>query len=348
MIALLFAAALAQAPSQAPPAEEPGFVIRTETNLALVRFHVVHKNRYVVRLRPEDIELREDGAPRKVAIFEGPSTGRTVPVEVILLFDVSLSVDNLGLLDGIQETIIKGIGDYAKVSVYAFANRVRRFTGPTRDLPALKAALNAAMRFAHGGTRLYEAITNTAAEVSRNEAAPATRLMIVFSDGFSTSKTKPEVAVKAARANGIALYPVVLGHQRLVDQDQARQAAAQNRQNSGHWGGGGRGGRGQAGMNVGPEVRAMESRTRLMDKEWQMREFSDIGPATGGRSFDPPILNELIVREILRMVVTEVRTEYVAGYYPPAGEKPRPRKVEVVLRNKNLGKIHGGKRDVVH
>lgn len=327
MIALFLLAALAQAPPQQPPAEEPGFVIRTETNLALVRFHVVRKNKYVDQLRPEDVELREDGVPQKVALFEGPSTGRTVPVEVILLLDVSLSTTNLNLLEGIRDTIIKGMGDYVRVSVYAFANRLRRFTTPTRDLPALKKALDGAVDYAHGGTRLYEAITNTAADASRTGSTQATRLMIVFSDGFGTSKTKPDVAVKAARAFGIALYPVVLGHQRLVDQNQVRNNPGRN------------------GM-VNP--RALERQTRLMDQEWQMREFASVGPATGGRSYDPPYLNELVIREILKSVVYTVQAEYVAGYYPAASEKPSAHKVEVVLRDKNAGKLYGGVRTVVH
>lgn len=327
MILALLLAALAQAPSQKPPVEDPGFVIRTETNLALVRFHVLRKNKYVEQVRPEEIELREDGVSQKIALFEGPSTGRTVPLEVILLFDVSLSVDNLNLLNGIHDTILKGIGDHVSVSVYAFANRLRRFTAPTRDLAQLRIALDAALGFAHGGTRLYDAIMNTAADASRAGSGPASRLMIVFSDGFATSKTKPEAAVKAARGHGIPLYPVVLGHQRIVD--QSRMVTGGRR-------------------DIGVNPRALERQGRAMEKEWQMREFADIAAATGGRSFDPPVLNELIVREILKSVVRDVQAEYLAGYYPAAGETRRSHKVEVVLRDKRAGKIYGGVRTVVH
>ncbi len=323
MIPLLLAAALAQAPPQTPPAEDPGFVIRTETNLALVRFHVVRKNKYFEQLRPEEIELREDGQPQKLALFEGPSTGRTVPIEVILLFDVSLSVSDLNLLAGVQD-ILKGIGAHAGISVYAFANRLRRFTPPTRDMAAIRAALDGALDYAHGGTRLYEAIMRTATESLRGGAGPTTRIMIVFSDGLSTTKTKPEEAVKIARACGVALYPVVLGHLRVIQQGQ---------------------------INDRPgfaNPRALERQARAMDKEWQMREFAEIGAATGGRSFDPPHLNELVVREILKSVVRDVQAEYVAGYYPASGETRRAHKVEVVLRDKRAGKVYGGVRTVVH
>src|SRR5690349_21828814 len=82
-----------------PPSAEPEATFRTETRLALVRFHAVQKNRYIDNLAPADIQLLEDGKPQKIAVFEGPATAaRTVPVEVILLFDVSMSVMNEGLL----------------------------------------------------------------------------------------------------------------------------------------------------------------------------------------------------------------------------------------------------------
>ena len=151
--------------------------------------------------------------------------------------------------------------------------------------------------------------------------------MIVFSDGFATSKTKPEAAVKAARAAGIPLYPVVLGHQRVVQRGQIVT-----------------GGRGDIGVNP----RALERQGRAMEQEWQMREFADTAAATGGRSFDPPVLSEIIVREILKSVVRDVQAEYLAGYYPAAAETRRLHKVEVVLRDKGAGKIYGGVRTVVH
>jgi hypothetical protein len=71
--------------------QEAETIIRTETHLALLRFHAVHKNQYVDNLQPEDIQLLEDGKPQKLALFEGPRTAggqRQTPLEVILLFDV--------------------------------------------------------------------------------------------------------------------------------------------------------------------------------------------------------------------------------------------------------------------
>ena len=65
------------------PLEAQDPVFRTETNLALVRFHVVRKKFYVDDLKPEDIILLEDGKPRQITLLEGGRTRqRTVPVEM--------------------------------------------------------------------------------------------------------------------------------------------------------------------------------------------------------------------------------------------------------------------------
>lgn len=95
----LLAAGFAAAQT-APPAPPPDLIFRTDTNLAMVKFHVVQKSQYAEDIRVDDIQLLEDGQPQKIALFEGPGgTKRTVPVEVVLLFDVSLSVMYDNLLD---------------------------------------------------------------------------------------------------------------------------------------------------------------------------------------------------------------------------------------------------------
>ncbi|MDZ4801575.1 MAG: hypothetical protein SGI92_25740 [Bryobacteraceae bacterium] len=84
---------IAQAPDEIP-------VFRSQTSLALVHFHVVRKKQYVTNLKPEDIDLLEDGKPQKIGLFEGGlRSRRSLPVEMVLLFDTSGSVVQPGLLD---------------------------------------------------------------------------------------------------------------------------------------------------------------------------------------------------------------------------------------------------------
>jgi len=350
------AACLAQAApggGQQPPAPaSPEFVLRTETQLVLVPFHVVRQGKYVEGLQARDIRLLEDGVEQKVAVFEGPPstrTSRSIPVEVILLLDVSLSVMNTNLLNGLalKEALLDGLGGNVGVSVYAFARRLKRFTFPTRDVAKLSAALASAYEFSHSGTRLYEAVIETCRDAARRGAA--TRLMVILSDSFSTSDTPPERAVAAARQFGVTLYPVVLGHERVVQQALRAEGRA--------------GGRGP--MDVPDRARGNRRRgdsagrrrdlpgrpdrqVQARDREARMLEFAGMGEATGGRSFDPRSVNSAVMRAILQSIVAQVQAEYVVGYYPAVSEKPpAPRQVQVMLLDNKTGKLYGGRRLVV-
>jgi hypothetical protein len=80
-----------------------------------------------------------------------------------------------------------------------------------------------------------------------------------------------------------------------------------------------------------------------------MGEFAAIGPATGGRSFDPPVVSNLMIRKILASLASQVQAEYVAGFYPPsAGQRNELHRIEVKLREPSRGKIYGGVRTVFH
>ncbi len=299
----------------------------------------------------EDVRLFEDGTPQRVAVLEAPGAGRQTPLEVILLLDVSLSVMNHNLLNSfsIRETILEGLDEFAGVSIYAFAQRLKRFCRPTRDPEKLETALKSAYGYAHGGTRLYEAIMRTCQDAAESGGA-ATRLMVVLSDGFSTTSTPPEQALAAARHFGITLYPVILGHDRVLQQAASAGGMHAPSRHNQPWGptpppgvGPARGG--GYGMRDAMQ-RNRESRARWL--EWRMAAFAALGDATGGRSFDPPEVSNGIVGRILLAVTQAARAEYVAGYYPAAGDgAPRARVVSVQLVGKGKGKIQGGRRLVV-
>jgi hypothetical protein len=257
------------------------------------------------------------------------------------LFDTSGSVMQAGLLDPLvfQENLLDGLS-HASVAVYTFARQLRRYTRPTRDPEQLKKAfdgatlgkgsagaikLDVSRRGDGGGTLLYEALMETVRDAS-GSPVNATRLLLVFSDGFPTSDTRPEAAVAAARECGIPLYPVVLGHASLVERAAQQRTPDFDRRGA-----------------LNP--RAQERLSRIQEREAAMLEFAEVGEQTGGRSFDPPVFNGRIVRQILQAMVGHIQSEYVAGYYPaPSGARGKPRKVEVKLRSAALGKVRGGVR----
>lgn len=205
-------------------------------------------------------------------------------------------------------------------------------TGPTRDFEKLKRTIELTYESEAGGSRVYEAIMQTARDAS-SRGGNVSRMMLVFSDGFSTTNMDPDVVVQVANAFAIPLYPVILGH------DQIRQRlnrTGPNRRNS------------ALGPSRNP-AGALRGQSAVRQQELRQAIFADIGSKTGGQSFDPSVLNNMVIRKILRSLADLAATEYIVGYYPSSvDEEPSPHQVQVRLTDEEIGKLYGGQRTIVH
>ena len=339
---------LAMAQVSEEPVEDTGFIITTESNLVVVPLHVYQRKKSVNGLSAEAFELREDGVLQNIAFVEGPpaegeESTRTVPTEIIFLIDFSYSVMTPGLLDfhTIRSTMLEGLREDVMISVYGFANSLKKFTGPTRDMDVLQRALDNSFESEAGGSRVYEAIMQTARDAASG-GGNISRMMVVFSDGLSTTKLSPDLPVGAANAFGIPIYPVVLGHDRVVN--RARRQGVGRQPNPGN--------ERRRQPELGPERNPVPQLNRQSNSRGQenlMRIFADFGPRTGGRSYDLEVINNKVIRQILGSLSTLAHTEYVVGYYPSAvDEQKTPHRVEVSLVSEEIGRLYGGRRVVVH
>jgi len=329
-----------------PLAAQEAPLFRAGTSLALVRFHVESKNRYVTDLQPSDIVLLEDGAPRPFTVFENAFLGRSsIPVEMTLLFDTSGSVTQEGLLDPL--TIKQGLLDSLEnvtIAVFSFDRDLRRYCAPTADFATLKAALERVPRWktrpqaiklqlppkrrniGDGGTWIYAAVAEAAREAAAT-AGNATRHLIVFSDGLDTTTSQPDDVAGSIRDLAIAVHPVILGHRRLLDQIAAEHEKMMGRST--------------------PEA-STYTLDRLEARERDVRKFVQLADLTGGHAYDPPEITLQVMQRVLGGVVGVIRTEYAVGFAPESGAAPRQHKLEVRLRDKDLGRVTGGVRVVVH
>ena len=82
-------------------------------------------------------------------------------------------------------------------------------------------------------------------------------------------------------------------------------------------------------------------------QEEEIAAYASLGELTGGRSFDPPMMNSDMLRRITGALVGSVLTEYVVGFTPGSCESGK-HKLAVKLRSKETGKLTGGTRTVVH
>jgi len=165
------------------------------------------------RVYEVDVEVLEDGKPQKIALFEGGRFyPRTVPLEIALLFYCSGSVQFAGTLDPhvFDENLLKEHENVA-LAIYAFSDNLVRLTGPTRDGPALRKAMDAVRAVPAGDTPLFGDIAETARDAA-SIGGNATRMMVIFSDGQADYDDIGGYggAVDAAKRLGISLYPVLL------------------------------------------------------------------------------------------------------------------------------------------
>jgi VWFA-related protein len=331
--------------------EEP--IFRANTTLATVSFHVVRDKHYVDDLKPQDLVLLEDGTPRTITFFEGGrAKQRTTSVDIALLFDISGSVVDEGLLDMTtwKSAFLISLPE-ASLAVYGFASRLLRFCPPTREPQQLEAAFNSVLKTSksgptvtpvqiplslptkrksnpNGGTWIYESVIGTVNDMAARPAK-STRLIVIFSDGFPTTTSVPEDAAKVARDAGVAIYPVALGHWRIVEKE--REIAPLLNGNPGR-----------------PNEGAQRRMDNLRMQEQEILEYASLGELTGGRSFDPPMMNSDMLRRITGSLVGSVLTEYVIGFTPETSVNPSKHKLVVKLLSKETGKLTGGTRTVVH
>jgi len=196
--------------TQSPPA-----TFHVDSKLALVRFQVSPKRgEFITDLHPEDIEIREDGVPQPIALFEGGRFyPRRLPVELALLFDCSASVQEAGKLNPhvFQRGLLEEY-ENASLAIYAFSDKLVRLTGATRTQAELSAALETVGKFPAGKTPLFEYITATMREMAVG-GRDALRILVVFSDGESTrpgDEWLDQQAITVAKELGVAIYPVLL------------------------------------------------------------------------------------------------------------------------------------------
>ena len=346
--------------------EDPGLIITTESSLVIVPLHVYKGKKSVDGLGEEAFELLENGAVQNIAFAEGPGSGRTVPVEIILLMDVSHSVMKPGLLtiQAIRNTFLKGgLRNDVNIAVYGFAKKLTRFTGPTRNTARIENAFKLAYDAEDGQTRVFEAMIQTMRD-STTQGGNASRMLVVFSDGLSTTQLEPVWVARAANLLGVPIYPVVLGHktarnqQRKVNLNRVGRLQTNNNGNISRRNQtvnfDPRGNRGTAPQAPGSnnqqgQTGNTQRATRAKSRESRQFEFADLGPQTGGRSFDLKTPSGAAIRSILSYVSTLAQTEYIVGYYPSSlGEEPSERKIEVRLRSNDVGKLYGGRRTIVH
>jgi VWFA-related protein len=186
-------------------AQETSGVIKVEVRLVEVYASILdHKGRFVDGLDRESFQVLEDGAPQQIAAFETT----TQSLSCAILLDTTGSM--AGALPRVKNSIVKLIDELdAKdsVAIYTFDQRLVLRQAFTTDKSAAKRAVLRTR--AEGSTALFDALSETAQELSKRSGKKA---LILFTDGDDNSSAlSASAAVARAKKAGIPLYTIAEG-----------------------------------------------------------------------------------------------------------------------------------------
>jgi Ca-activated chloride channel family protein len=165
--------------------------------------------RLVPGLGKDDFEVRDDGKPQALTLFDNTPQ----PVKLVVLLDVSGSMEgNLPLLRSAADALIAKLGDKDLARLGTFGRNVTISPTFTRDGEALRAALPGQID-PEAPTPLWRAIDD--AMTAFGDAPDQRRAVLVLSDGkdsgpigFTRRVVSQAEVIDRARADNVMIYGV--------------------------------------------------------------------------------------------------------------------------------------------
>ena len=333
-------------PASPAPAVETTPAFRPETNLVTVHFQYKQKKGSTLDLRPEDLELREDGAPQKISLLQGGRANpQTAPIEVNLLFDLRRAPEqvvppwmryarfDLAAIDD---------GQRVSVAMWTVGNGVRRLCGPTRDATQLNRAMDGVIQVwgnsAYNDTTLLEAI-GAVIQQSAQGRRGVTRILVVLTDEEIFHQYGGPEAVSAAQENRVTIYPIIVGGLAELPYSAEGPGTYSAAKSIGASEG--------VGYKIGDEIlkrRDAENVGNLAKRREASIRLNDglswLAKATNGQMWDINSVNLSALWDmILQRLAEQIRGDYVAGYYPSAAGVSKLREVQLSLKRGVSGEI---------
>ena len=196
-----------------------GLTIRLNTDLVVIDVTVTDKSgAYVRNLRPEEIQLFEDGQERKINFFAmNDEVALSRPLAVVFALDLSgsLRTDEMTTLRQAAmkfTELMKGDSVFAAMS---FNYKVKIAQDFTPDPAKIERAFAKMDKF-EGTTRIYDALDRAVTMLNRSaprtrNGRPVRRVVVVITDGFdSASIIDRRELIRRANDAGVTIYSVTL------------------------------------------------------------------------------------------------------------------------------------------
>jgi VWFA-related protein len=193
--------------------------IRLTTDLVVIDVTATDKSgAYVRDLRPEEIQVFEDGQERKINFFAmNDEVTLSRPLAVVFALDLSgsLRTDEMTTLRQAAmkfTELMKGDSVFAAMS---FNYKVKIEQDFTPDPAKIERAFERMNRF-EGSTRIYDALDRAVTMLNRSaprtrNGRPVRRVVVVITDGFdSASIIDRRELIRRANDAGVTIYSVTL------------------------------------------------------------------------------------------------------------------------------------------
>ncbi len=161
--------------------------------------------RAVAGLSREQFEIRDDGAPQAIRVFESTDEA----LSCVLLLDTTGSMqDAMPSLRNAAGAFVDALRPGDSIAIYSFTDHLDELSEMTSDKAAAHRALT---RLRAGGrTALFDAVSQVALAIERR---PGKKAVVVLTDGGdNASLLNRQSAVQRARKAGVPVFAIAEGN----------------------------------------------------------------------------------------------------------------------------------------
>lgn len=184
--------AISQTPTPKPKVDDE--IIKVNSRLVVIPASVTDASgQAVLGLTAQDFRVAEEGRNQTI---ENVGTAETVPLEIVVLFDISASTDAMFQFE--QQTAAKFLRDVMRANDRAtiFTIGEKPVLVQLRDTAERSAAAIQTIKPTKGFTAFYDSIGEAAGYLIKNAPEGTRRVILVISDGEDTNSERISKAIQ--------------------------------------------------------------------------------------------------------------------------------------------------------
>lgn len=314
----------AQTPTPTPPIEDEGEIIKVNSRLVVVPVSVLDGNgQAVLGLTAQDFRVLEENKLQEIAEV---SDAEKVPLEIVILFDISASTDAMFQFE--QETAAQFLKTVMRpedrATIFTIGSSPKLIQA--RETAEKSAIAIKSIKPTKEFTAFYDSINAAAEYLQKNTPAGRRKVLVVISDGEDTNSLRIARAIqdgyrslgsKVDTMDSKTLYQLTVANRNKASLRE-RERVLQTLQNAD-----------TVFYSINPAGNSLQLNKMSQFGQENLKRFAD---DTGGMAFLPKFLpttvsgneyqnssnikkNQEILRQIFTQLTNELQSQYLVQYY---------------------------------